>query len=276
MIRLTCACGKGLKAPPHLAGRVVLCSRCKSPLTVPFVSASEGEGPIVATLSETSADSILVQCGCGQHFMAHRNLHGKRVPCPMCARPIVIPSSSPDSEEVLVVETEYEDDAEADYQLAPCDNSTRLPLEKIALKSTMAALGPPMIPTDPMTSSEALPLVGPMPAGSPSLRVLPAATGTVPSPSPSSTHSKPDEEDSAVSAIMFRSFVTLIIAGLCYFGLDYLENSPGNNTFKAPWWFIIVYALTGKTGILVFFILVSLAIMGIAAYEYSKPRRRRR
>jgi serine/threonine protein kinase len=72
-ISATCNCGQRLVAKKEMAGKMVRCPRCSSPLALP--------GPV----------KIETACRhCGQRFMADEDLAGKVVKCPMCTRPITV------------------------------------------------------------------------------------------------------------------------------------------------------------------------------------------
>lgn len=86
-ISATCSCGQRLVAKRSMAGKMVRCPRCSTPLALP--------GPVKI---DTSCQH------CGQRFMADEDLGGKVVKCPMCTRPITV--ATPGGSQVITPQIE--------------------------------------------------------------------------------------------------------------------------------------------------------------------------
>ncbi len=85
---VVCACGTVLRTKPEQAGRKVRCPKCDKLLTVPAtpdVTHAESSSP------GSALDVIRVTCECGKTLKATLKLAGKRVKCPACQRPLVVP-----------------------------------------------------------------------------------------------------------------------------------------------------------------------------------------
>jgi len=76
-IQVTCCCGQMFAAEPFLAGKIVNCPTCGSPLSIPA--------------AEATHNAIRVSCNCGQVLQAASALAGKKANCPNCGAPVLIP-----------------------------------------------------------------------------------------------------------------------------------------------------------------------------------------
>ncbi len=80
-LEVVCLCGQRLVAKKRLAGKRVVCPRCKDVVTLPDLSSSDSTGR-----------HIVVACQhCSQRFLAKGELAGKAVRCPVCSRPLSVP-----------------------------------------------------------------------------------------------------------------------------------------------------------------------------------------
>lgn len=74
-------CGQRFMADEDLAGKVVKCPMCTRPITVAVPGGSQVVTP-----------QIEVTCSCGQQFVATRDLAGRKVKCTACGSTIVVPN----------------------------------------------------------------------------------------------------------------------------------------------------------------------------------------
>lgn len=66
-MQFTCPqCGKKLKAPPEMAGRMAQCTRCQTPIVVPAMPVSPGVIPQATSLPVSSASAVAA----GSHSLA--------------------------------------------------------------------------------------------------------------------------------------------------------------------------------------------------------------
>jgi hypothetical protein len=72
------------------------------------------------------------------------------------------------------------------------------------------------------------------------------------------------------------AFVAMMVAGLLWFGFDYMEQEHGGEEFRAHWVIVVIYTLFGKTGILIAGILVALLVMLGSVLRYWSVRARNR
>lgn len=79
-LEVVCLCGQRLVAKKRLAGKRVICPRCKDIVTLPDLSSAD-----------STARHIVVACQCNQRFLAKSELAGKAVRCPVCSRPLSVP-----------------------------------------------------------------------------------------------------------------------------------------------------------------------------------------
>lgn len=86
-IKASCECGHSFEAPSKYAGQKVKCPKCKQPLKIPAKKAAAGSAGAAAKPSK-----ITVKCKCGKAFAAKAELAGKKVKCPGCGDPVVIPA----------------------------------------------------------------------------------------------------------------------------------------------------------------------------------------
>lgn len=91
-IAVRCRCGQRFAAQPHLAGKVVPCPSCQSPIVIPTASAPVAAVPV---RPQTTAQDVFVSCKCGQQFKAIPSLIGKTVACPSCRQPLHVKASPP-------------------------------------------------------------------------------------------------------------------------------------------------------------------------------------
>lgn len=91
-IALKCKCGQKLKVPANMAGKKVKCKKCQTPLTIPAGKPKPGPKP---QQPSPAADTIKVQCKCGQIYSVKASMAGKGVKCQKCGAAMKIPGSKP-------------------------------------------------------------------------------------------------------------------------------------------------------------------------------------
>ena len=80
-------CGAHLQVPNKLRGSTVYCPTCTSPLAVP-----KKDDWLPDVVAERKMSTFKVMCpSCNDEFDANRTYIGRRVKCPNCKSPVVIP-----------------------------------------------------------------------------------------------------------------------------------------------------------------------------------------
>lgn len=90
-IRVACQCGKAVKAKSELAGKRVKCPACGQPLAIPAPQSRQE----VKQKANVDAGTIAAKCQCGKSLRTKSALAGKRVKCPACRQPLLIPDRAP-------------------------------------------------------------------------------------------------------------------------------------------------------------------------------------
>lgn len=211
--------------------------------------------------------------------MANGSLRGQTLPCPMCSRSIAIPSLTPQEQQGPIELQALPSNAPAqpypaydefgspvEYQLAPIGDNGSLPLHMIALNSTMDVLASPV---DEMSTRTLPPAEKPI--------EVPSSSRFTPKSTPRGNENAAAKVETPYQELIsgvFMSFMTLLVTGLFFFYLDYLEQQPGQTRFRAPWYVVLIYAIGGKIGILVAGILFATFLMSLSVFLYLRRRHR--
>jgi hypothetical protein len=108
-IAFSCACGRNLRAGPHLAGKKTKCPGCGAVLTIP--AASEEAAPAApaaapapkprpapaaaqVTAPPAAAPAASVTCSCGKRIATKPEWAGKTIKCPACENRIKVPAAA--------------------------------------------------------------------------------------------------------------------------------------------------------------------------------------
>jgi hypothetical protein len=103
-IAFSCACGRNLRAGPHLAGKKTKCPGCGAVLTIP--AESEEAAPAVApapaprpktapaAAQVTAPVASSVTCTCGKRIATKPEWAGKTIKCPACENRIKVPAAA--------------------------------------------------------------------------------------------------------------------------------------------------------------------------------------
>jgi hypothetical protein len=171
-----------VKAKPELAGKRVKCPACDQPLAIPALQSRQE----VKQRANVDSGTIVAKCQCGKSLRAKSALAGKRVKCPACRQPLLIPDRA------------QTDATTADEGLGP-DDSSRAPVgsgggtpdpdmiagwleegteQPASLNLVDDSVGPPQGQDDPLGGVSSLPAapVGAGAARSGSGRTLPKYT----------------------------------------------------------------------------------------------------
>ena len=106
-IAFSCACGRNLRAGPHLAGKKTKCPGCGAVLTIPAASeeaapavapappaAKPKPAPAAAHATAPSAAASAVTCTCGKRIATKPEWAGKTIKCPACENRIKVPAAA--------------------------------------------------------------------------------------------------------------------------------------------------------------------------------------
>jgi hypothetical protein len=107
-IAFSCACGRSLRAGPHLAGKKTKCPGCGAVLTIPAAGEEAPAAPpapkpkpapaaaqVTAPVAPTAAPiASAVTCTCGKRIATKPEWAGKTIKCPACENRIKVPAAA--------------------------------------------------------------------------------------------------------------------------------------------------------------------------------------